>query len=159
MRPLFYFLLFVLASCGNEADTGNAPQPDTTQKEAPAPTNAQCYLKVTGRDSLRIALREQGNQVSGEVAFNNYQKDSSHGPVEGSLEGDQYVLWYSFQSEGMHSVMQLVFKKTKKGLIRGVGQMETRGDTTLFTTPIQLRFDDTELIPHISCDSLGAVIR
>ena len=58
-------------------------------------------------------------------------------------------LWYDFDSEGMHSVTQVYFKKDNGRLLRGVGDMNTKPDTAYFTSGIN--YSDKEAFTRIDC--------
>ena len=88
-----------------------------------------CYEAQLGKDLYSLAILTQaGEAFEGTLRFKNYQKDSSSGPfvgtyIDGTLFGE-----YSFQSEGMDSVIQVIFKKSVDGFIRGYGKMNAAGD-------------------------------
>ena len=113
-----------------------------------------CYRFVRKRDTVRLRLRQQGRSLEGEMVFDNYQMDSSHGPVKGSLRGDTLLLWYNFQSEGMHSVMQLFFLQTPKGLLSGFGPRVNRGDTSVYEDFKKVYFN-TVFLEKVACEELA----
>ena len=88
-----------------------------------------CYEAQLGKDLYSLAILSQvGETFEGTLRFKNYQKDSSSGPyigtyIDGILFGE-----YSFQSEGMDSLIQVIFKKSGDGFIRGYGDMNASGD-------------------------------
>ena len=88
-----------------------------------------CYEAQLGRDlySLEI-LSQAGETFEGTLRFKNYQKDSSSGPFIGTYKDGILFGEYSFQSEGMDSVIQVQFKKFVDGFIRGYGKMNAAGD-------------------------------
>jgi hypothetical protein len=105
---------------------------------------AGCYMQILKRDTFAAILQQQQNLVSGRMRFNNYEKDASAGTVSGKLEGDILKLDYTFTSEGMKSVMELYFKYNNGDLIRGTGEMNTKGDTAYFTNLAQIKYDGGE---------------
>lgn len=142
----------LLVSCNNSSrDAGEQTNVADTITKKKKEDVAGCYLQVVGRDSIKLHLNESGENVSGTMAFKNYQKDSSSGTVEGYEEDDKVIVWYSFDSEGMHSIMQLVFQQTSEGLIRGVGDMINRGDTVLFRSMEDLKFSQKDLLRKTAC--------
>ena len=88
-----------------------------------------CYEAKLGKDLYSLAILSQaGEAFEGTLKFKNYQKDSSSGPyigtyIDGILFGE-----YSFQSEGMDSLIQVLFKKSADGFVRGYGKMNAAGD-------------------------------
>ena len=51
-------------------------------------------------------------QLTGELIFQNYEKDSSYGVFEGKLSEDQLIIDFTFQSEGVESKRQITFTKS-----------------------------------------------
>ena len=155
MKILFCVLFIVLlVSCNNSGEVANQKSDSlrTTQSDAmPIDDVTGCYQKVAQRDTFLIQLNQYGDSVSGTMHFDNYQKDSSKGMVRGSIQNDIVVLWYDFFSEGMHSVMEIVLKKTESGLVRAFGPMETRGDTAAFKNHSELKFDEQQTFLKIEC--------
>ncbi len=57
------------------------------------------YIKVTGRDTVRLQLKVVDSAVTGTMEFDNFEKDSSHGSVKGNVKNDRLYVWYNFSSE------------------------------------------------------------
>ena len=106
-------------------------------------------MKITGRDTAIIMLEQKGNELSGKMLYDNYEKDGSRGTVKGKEEGEILKLWYDFDSEGMHSIMEVYFKKDKGRLLRGVGDMDAKTDTTYFISGIN--YSDKEAFNKVDC--------
>jgi len=109
-----------------------------------------CYMKITGRDTAILVLEQRGNDITGKMLYDNFEKDGSHGTVKGKQDGDILKLFYDFNSEGTRSVMEVYFKKVPGGLIRGVGDMNIKGDTTYFTTGIN--YSDKDAFSKVDCN-------
>ncbi|HMK05698.1 MAG TPA: hypothetical protein VK489_15960 [Ferruginibacter sp.] len=114
-----------------------------------------CYMQVLARDTFAAHLQQQGNNVTGRLSFDNYQKDGSTGTVNGKLENDILKLYYSFASEGMNSVMEVYFKQEEGKLLRGIGDMNNKGDTAYFTNPGAIKYNGS-VLEKIPCDKLPA---
>jgi hypothetical protein len=101
-----------------------------------------CYVATLGQDIYSLDILFQDDQViGGNLVFDNFDKDSSSGSFagtyrEGILFGD-----YSFQSEGMNSEMQVIFKRTENGFVRGYGEVDLESGTT-FSNLDEINFDD-----------------
>ena len=88
-----------------------------------------CYIATLSQDVYTLnILSVEGENVSGTLSFKNFQKDSSSGTFVGTYKDDILRGIYSFDSEGMHSDLEVIFKKTEEGFIRGYGDMNTTGD-------------------------------
>ena len=88
-----------------------------------------CYEAQLGKDLYSLAILSQaGETFEGTLRFKNYQKDSSSGPYKGTYIDGILFGEYSFQSEGMDSLIQVLFKKSADGFVRGYGKMNAAGD-------------------------------
>lgn len=155
-------LLCSLSFCTNETNV----EPDTEDTTAhhnnttTAPTDSKpagiagCYMRVRGRDTLAADLQQTGNTITGKLTYDNYQKDGSTGSVIGVVEGDIVKLTYSFQSEGMNSVMDVYYKVSGSDLVPATGTMDMRGDTTYFTDPASLQYNNEDRLLKVGCNML-----
>ncbi|MEK7588986.1 MAG: hypothetical protein AAB438_04205 [Patescibacteria group bacterium] len=85
-----------------------------------------CYVAKLSKDVYTLNINSNTNDVvTGFLAFNNYEKDSSSGAFTGTYKDGILVGDYSFSSEGMDSVMQVIFKKVGDNFIRGFGPVAT----------------------------------
>ena len=82
------------------------------------------------------------------------KKDSSSGDVRGVVDGDIIKLWYSFQSEGMHSVAELFFKKENGSLIRGIGDINSKADTSYFANHAAITYPADQSFSKIDCSNI-----
>lgn len=154
--------LVMLFSCG-----GNSTTPETADKSADiisddlAAKNSDqiiqvdgCYLEILKRDTFSMKLDQSGKKVNGTLKFDNFEKDASSGTVHGTVENDLLRLWYNFASEGMNSVMEVYFKKSDNSLLRGVGAVESRGDSTFFSDTSKIEYAHDQGFLKIPCDQL-----
>lgn len=84
-----------------------------------------CYVAHLANDvySLKITM-QNSKDVEGILVFYNAEKDSSYGAFKGTYENGILYGNYSFRSEGMDSVMDVIFKKVANGFQRGSGNTE-----------------------------------
>ena len=151
----YLFLLTNLMACnGNNqsttsqsSDRGKATSSDT--KEKPASDITGCYMKIVGRDTAIIMLEQKANVFTGKMLYDNYEKDGSRGTVKGIEDKEIIKLWYDFDSEGTHSVMEVYFKKADGRLLRGIGDMDAKTDTTYFISGIN--YSDKEAFTKVDC--------
>lgn len=164
MKTMVKYVLFILLSgkllsCNNNIQTNDqsgASKPSDTSKttapktgEMPVADLAGCYMKIIGRDTAILTLEQKGKEFSGKMLYDNYEKDGSRGTVKGKEDGEIIKLWYDFTSEGMHSVMEVYFKKEVGRLLRGVGSMDAKTDTTYFISGIN--YSDKEAFNKVDC--------
>ena len=163
MRYILYILLAgKLISCNNAHETtgqsNTSRSSDTTKTtpplvdEKPAVDLAGCYMKIIGRDTAILMLEQRGATFSGKMLYDNFEKDGSRGTVKGKEEGEILKLWYDFNSEGMRSVMEVYFKKENGRLLRGIGDMDVKTDSTYFISGIN--YSDKEAFTKVDCEPI-----
>ncbi len=166
-----YILLILLSaifiSCNNDAQTDKEPGvPKTSDAEKttssgtdqrPIADVSGCYMKILGRDTAILMIEQKGLQLTGKLLYDNFEKDGSWGTVKGKEDAEIIKLWYDFNSEGMHSVMEVYFKKDNGRLLRGVGSMDQKTDTTYFTSGIN--YSDKEAFNKIDCSRVESKLK
>lgn len=120
--------------------------------QAPQASSIQgCYVAHLAQDVYTLEVQsEKAGVFTGTLEFDNFQKDSSSGTYTGTYKDDILLGTYSFASEGMNSVMQVAFKKTEEGFIRGFGPVKTEGDTVKFMDANQLSYEPP-VFEAVSC--------
>lgn len=101
-----------------------------------------CYVATLAKDVYSLAiLSQEKEKVSGTLVFKNFEKDSSAGTFEGEYKDGILFGEYAFRSEGMDSLMQVIFKKTENGFQRGFGDVDEETGTT-FTDLNAITYDN-----------------
>jgi len=81
-----------------------------------------CYIARLANDVYTLTILSQsGESFEGKLSFKNFEKDSSSGTYKGTYKNGILLGDYSFNSEGGTSVMQVIFKKSENGFVRGYG--------------------------------------
>ncbi len=155
-------LLFLLVFVACNSDSAKSVDKDTivnvndnsASKQGDNNALSGCYMQVVKRDTIAVKLNQSGNNITGEMVFDNFEKDGSSGPVSGEKSDGIIKLYYTFQSEGTVSVMEVYLKQEDNKLYLGTGDMEVRHDTTFFTNVAQLDFNKDVVLTKSSCDLL-----
>ena len=134
----------------------NTVEVDESKLPQKVETSFACYMKIVKRDTMVLHLRQIGDSVSGKMNFDNYEKDSSSGEVKGVVDGDIIKLWYSFQSEGTHSIAELFFKKENGSLIRGIGDVNSKADTSYFTDHSAITYPVDQSFNKVDCSNISS---
>ena len=161
MKTAIAILGLVLFSCGcgdnKKHNENQVVKEDSTQANAIDKINiAGCYIKILKRDTMVLHLQQRGTNVSGKMNFDNYEKDGSSGEVKGVIEKNIVKMWYNFQSEGKHSVMELYFMIEDSSVIHGVGPVSTKGDTAYFSDPSAINFSKDHAFTKTDCSFIPA---
>lgn len=124
----------------------STPNPSNDDNTAQVESVAGCYVATTGKDlyTLNIQMQTEEN-VSGKLAFKNFEKDSSTGVFTGKYKDGILLGDYTFQSEGMQSQMQVIFKKEEDNFIRGYGPVDSETGTK-FTDLSEITFDSSSTL-------------
>lgn len=94
-----------------------------------------CYVAHLQKDIYTLVIQSEDNgNIVGALAYNNYQKDSSSGSFNGTFVSNILLGNYSFDSEGMRSDRQVIFKKVGDSFVQGFGPVKTVGGKEIFDT-------------------------
>lgn len=99
------------------------------------------YLFQSNGDTISMALNQQQDSVFGELKYAFSGKDKNIGQINGHLKDSLITAEYSFISEGIPSVRQVVFKLTDQGLLEGYGAIEESEGKMIFSDKSSLSFD------------------
>jgi len=100
-----------------------------------------CYVATLDKDVYVLNIEEgDSGAVSGMIAYNNFQKDSSSGSFTGTYADGILSGIYSFDSEGMHSDNPITFKKVGQDFVQGFGPTKTENGK-VFIDPSTITFD------------------
>lgn len=163
MRTILTVLLitFLLACNDTGNDENSSDVADSSKQNTPAETAPayDCYMSVLQRDTMVACLQVKGNDVTGRLTFDNFEKDGSSGDVHGTWNKDTIKLWYDFNSEGMKSVMEVYFLQDGGKLYRGTGDVATKGDTAYFSGKDAMKYDDQQVFEKKECNSIDEKYR
>ncbi len=157
MKYKLLLLLILFSQCKNTSDEKKDESDTSTIKQETEIVNTQlkldgCYRKITGRDTMLVSFKETNGEVSGKIRFDNYEKDSSHGTVNGTIKNGVAVLWYDFFSEGMKSHVQYVFKPVENGLLWGISELDYRNDSAHLKDIESIEYPTENFLEKLDCD-------
>lgn len=155
---VIFFGAFLFAACNSPEDkiTTSGSTNDTLVKNdlvpSPATSYEGCYQMVIARDTAYLELKQEGERFSGPLVYKRYEKDSNKGSVVLTQTNDRLEGWYTFQSEGMTSVRQIVFKTENNALSEAYGDLNVKGDTAFFKYPTTLQFESKHPFNKVNCE-------
>jgi hypothetical protein len=68
-----------------------------------------CYRQVMSRDTIKLRLRVNGSEVTGELALLPFQKDKAQGAISGTLVNNQMRADWQRSGEGITELYEVVF--------------------------------------------------
>ncbi|MBP6911806.1 MAG: hypothetical protein KBB88_01220 [Candidatus Pacebacteria bacterium] len=109
-----------------------------------------CYAFQSNKDIYTLEIRhehtvEDRTDISGVLSYSNFQKDSSSGSFNGTYSNEVVVGNYSFESEGMHSVRQIAFKKVGDAFIPGYGPSSSIHGVDTFTDTKNIQYEPEQV--------------
>lgn len=108
-----------------------------------------CWLEAKGNDSLFAMIDDNLGTVTGKLKYQNYQKDSSSGDINGISSGDTLKVDYIFQSEGVTSTREIWFLKKNGNLIEGIGDYDESGER--YKDPKNIKFEGGHSLAPAEC--------
>lgn len=144
--------LFV--SCKKEA---TLPPPQITpnppkEAEIVEPAGDQCYVSSANNNGIKLSFNVNSHQeVNGKLSYDLTGKDKNEGIINGNMVGDTLIADYTFDSEGVSSVRQVVFLQKDGTLIEGYGETVTANDRVIFKDKKKLKFDPQNTLLKVDC--------
>lgn len=148
------FTAITFFSCNNEPKEVAPATKDSTatvENKIMIPASS-CYASTGSKDSIQLKLEVFEHVVTGNLLYKLYQKDSNKGNFEGKLSGDTLLADYTFMSEGVSSVRQVIFLIKDTVAIEGYGNMEQKNGKTVFTDLSTISFDKSIPLHKKACD-------
>ena len=157
MKKYFLLPVLFLMACNSNNDNDAAPvmSSDTskvvTEIEPISQKAEGCYYSLLKKDTAKLHLSVNGTEVTGSLDYIRFEKDNNKGSIHGKVIDSLIVADYTFQSEGMTSVRQVVFKIKGDKLIEGFGDIEMKGDTARFKNVFSLKFLNAQPFKKMEC--------
>jgi len=163
MKRSFLFLALaagLAAGCSSDqkgtatADSNELIAEDTTfTATAPAGgETTECYAFVKNRDTVAMTLHVKGEEYTGELRYNFYEKDKNSGTFSGEMKGDTLISEYIFDAEGLRSVREAVFLRKDGKLYEGFGETEEKSGKVRFRDRSKLDFGNAVVLSRVSCE-------
>lgn len=127
----------------------------TVQDEMPVeePAIKECYSAIIKKDTISLKLTVKDSSLEeGQLHYNFFEKDKNHGTLAGTFKGDTLFADYTFMSEGKESVREVVFLKKGNIFIEGYGDVEEKGNKTVFKDKKKLFFDSKIVLSKSDCE-------
>lgn len=146
---LTLFALSFLWACKNEIKV------EDLKMETPVnPFSEVCYLGIKDKDTVSLSLIIKGDTLRyGKLSYNYFEKDRSEGTLVGAFHGDTLLGKYSFRSEGVKSVREVIFLKQGKSYIEGFGPVNEQDGEVVFQNLKAVQFNDALPLKEVPCSN------
>lgn len=152
---LTFLTVALFSACNsNKSSTDDAPLKDSISAASPvtATSQTQCYALMTPQgDTIILNLTQQGLDVHGTLMYSLFEKDRNIGTLRGRMHADTLRADYTFESEGVESVREVVFLAKGENFVEGYGSMEETDNKTIFSPGTTLTFDSEEVLKKTEC--------
>jgi hypothetical protein len=142
------------ADNGNDSTTGvHAGATDTIVRSTIGLQDG-CYEMIMKRDTATLSLHIQDTTISGDLNYRWAEKDHNKGTIRGYVRDSLLIADYTFESEGLTSVREVVFKLKGDTLLQGVGELTEQNGKIIFKQKDQLQYDKTFPFIKVDCQQL-----
>lgn len=151
MKQLFGLPVIVLlfSACNNNSAEPNAtPVAAEVNKIEPV---YSCFVYTSAKDTVNLHLKTSGDIVTGDLAYNYFEKDKNTGTIQGNIKGDTIFAAYKFMSEGRESIRDVAFLKTGNDFVEGYGDAEEKNGKMIFKNTSNLNFNSKLILKNIAC--------
>ena len=156
---LWCIAIVAVFSCTNET-AGESSSIDTAGAHAGASNTGTlstialrdgCYEMVMKRDTATLQISLQDSLVTGSLDYRWHEKDHNTGTIKGYLRDSLIVADYTFESEGMTSVREVIFKLEGDTLLQGFGNLKEENGKIIFTDRNTLQFTNANPFFRVKC--------
>lgn len=147
-------ILGVFISCKKEATLPPPQIEPNPPKEAEIvePAGDQCYTSRLNGNIVALSFNVNSHQeVNGKLSYNITGKDKNEGTIIGNMKGDTLIADYTFMSEGVSSVREVVFLQKDGTLIEGYGDVVDANNKVTFKDKKKLKFDAKNTLTKSDC--------
>lgn len=137
--------LLFFASCNQEK------KQESTKTEVKTTQTETCYQHTKDSSTIKLNIIVKDNIASGNLIYDYYQKDKSQGTIKGEIKSDTLFAEYTFMSEGIESIREVVFLKTVNGWVEGYGEIDDKDGKVTFKNRNKITFDNNALLKQTDC--------
>lgn len=154
LSALTIIMLGIFISCKKETVLPPPQIEPNAPKEAELvePAGDQCYTSRLNGNIVALSFNVNSHQeVNGTLSYNITGKDKNEGTIVGNMKGDTLIADYTFSSEGVSSVREVVFLQKDGAFIEGYGDVTDSNDKVTFLDKKKLKFDAKNTLIKSDC--------
>lgn len=122
-----------------------------TEKTPTSILNNDCYIYDANGSKVELQITNSDNEISGNLNYQLKEKDSNKGTFKGVVQDSILIATYTFQSEGMESSREIVFKIQDNQLIEGYGEQVVEGSNAKFKDVKSIAFSSSMPLSKTDC--------
>ncbi|MFH6943028.1 hypothetical protein [Flavobacterium sp. FlaQc-50] len=144
--------LAVLTSCKKAPEPVEITPSPPKEAEIAEPSGDQCYASIANNSIVQLSFNVNSHQeVNGKLSYALSGKDKNDGTIIGNMKGDTLIADYTFMSEGLSSVREVVFLQKDGAFIEGYGDIVEVNDKATFKDKTKLKFDQKNALTKVDC--------
>jgi len=154
LSALTIVLMGIFISCKKETTLPPPQIEPNAPKEAELvePAGDQCYTSRLNGNIVALSFNVNSHQeVNGKLSYNITGKDKNEGTIIGNMKGDTLIADYTFMSEGVSSVREVVFLQKDGAFIEGYGDVADANNKVTFKDKKKLKFDAKNTLIKSDC--------
>ena len=154
LSALTIILMGIFISCKKETTLPPPQIEPNAPKEAELvePAGDQCYTSRLNGNIVALSFNVNSHQeVNGKLSYNITGKDKNEGTIIGNMKGDTLIADYTFMSEGVSSVREVVFLQKDGAFIEGYGDVADANNKVTFKDKKKLKFDAKNTLTKSDC--------
>ena len=138
-------LLFLFVTC-----TNNTGEKKSNSSNTQKPSLVNCYKYSNSGDTIILKLIHVGKSITGTLAYEMPQKNTSKGTILGYMDGDLLVATFTPFVDST-TPRQIAFKLVSNYFIEGTGETYIDNGRVLFKNRNQLNFNDANKLNEFDC--------
>ncbi len=142
--------LVIFASCNTEKKQESSTKTEVKTETETTQTET-CYQYTKDSSTIKLNLVMKDDLVTGNLIYDFYQKDKNQGTIKGTLKSDTLFADYTFMSEGIESVREVVFLKTADGFVEGYGEIDDKDGKVMFKNRNTITFANDAILKETAC--------
>lgn len=111
----------------------------------------ECYESIENKDTIKLELVIDKENVSGNLVYNYFEKDKNVGTIEGKMYGDTLFADYKFMSEGEESFQQVAFIRKNGTISEFYGEVEEKEGKIVFKDKSKLILNSEFVLNSVTC--------
>ena len=143
----FFFVVTFITACDTKEKSNH-----TAVEKKKLPLLHNCYKYAGKNDTITLKIINGGDSITGSLIYKLKEKDTNKGTIVGVMKGDILIADYTFMSEGILSVRQVVLKQEGNGFIEGYGKIVTGNKRSFYKNIDSLYFNNVIKLIENPCE-------